>query len=117
MVTVGRPINGITLNPLEYLLDAKNRMIAFDHEEQAKNFLKRMGFSKEEIYFCTIEDCMMSCMSCRHEFVLEKLYRDKLGWHTVCPECESSFDTEIVPLRNRSRKALTEEQKGKGEIE
>ena len=111
MVIVGRPINGITLNPLEYLLDAKNRMIAFDDEKQAKSFLKRMGFSDDEIYFYTIEDCMMSCVKCKHEFVLERLHRDKPGWQTVCPECESSFDVEIVPLRNRSRKALTDKQK------
>jgi len=110
MVTIGRPINGITLNPLEYLLDARHRMIAFEHEEQAKNFLKRMGFTEEQIHFYTIEDCEIICEDCKHEFVLENLKREKQSWYTFCPKCESSFDVDIVPLRHRSRKALKEEQ-------
>jgi len=106
MVIVGKHINDITINPLEYLLDANGYMIAFDSEEQAKRFLKRMGYSNEQIYWFTIEDCMVSCLNCSHEFALNGLSRDKLGWHTVCPDCESSFDVDIVPLRNRSRKRM-----------
>ena len=109
MLTVGRPINGISLNPLEYLLDANMYTIAFDSEEQAKRFLKRQGFSDDEIYYFTIEDCKVSCLNCSHEFVLTNLYNDKLGWHTVCPDCESSFDVDIVPLRNRCRVAKKSE--------
>lgn len=111
MVTVGKHINDISLNPLEYLLDAKGYMIAFDSEEQAKRFLKRIGYTDEQIYYFTIEDCMIICPHCKHEFVLSGLSKDKLGWHTVCPGCESSFDVDIVPLRHRSRKPLSEKQK------
>ena len=110
MVIVGKHINDISLNPLEYLLDANMNMIAFDSEEQAKKFLKRQGFSDEQIYYFTIEDCRVSCMNCRNEFVLTNLHRDKLGWHTICPDCKSSFDVGIVPLRGRSRKAKDEKE-------
>jgi len=108
MFIVGKHINDISLNPLEYLLDANGYMIAFDNEEQAKRFLKRQGFSDDDIYYLTIEDCKVSCMNCTHEFVLTKLSKDKLDWFTTCPDCESSFDVDIVPLRNRSRKPKNE---------
>ncbi|MDR0287811.1 MAG: hypothetical protein LBI03_08955 [Clostridiales bacterium] len=106
---VGKPINDISINPLEYF-DTKGYVIAFDSEEQAKCFLKRMGYTDEQIYYFTITDCKVSCLNCEHEFVLTKLYRDGLGWYTTCPECESSFDVDIVPLRSRSRKAIKEKQ-------
>ena len=108
MLIVGRPINGISLNPLEYLRDANKDVIAFDSEKQAASFLKRVGFTDDDIHYFTIEDCKTSCLNCGHEFVLNDLHRDKLVWHTSCPECEGSFDVDIVPLRNRSRKALTD---------
>ena len=113
MLIVGKPINGISLNPLEHLRDSNEYVIAFDNENQAKSFLRRVGFTDDDIYYFTIEECKVSCLHCEHEFVLESLERDKLGWHTGCPKCEGSFDVDIVPLRNRSRKALKE---GQGKI-
>jgi hypothetical protein len=108
MLIVGRPINGISLNPLEYLLDARGYVIAFDSGNQAKRFLKRAGFTDDDIGYFTIEACKAFCSKCKHEFVLTSLYHDKPGWRTVCPDCENSFDVDIVPFCNRSRKALKE---------
>ena len=34
------------------------------------------------------------CMSCWHEFE-GTITKDELGWHSVCPECESSFDVDV----------------------
>lgn len=58
-IIVGRHINGITLNRLEYLLDDKRRLMIFESEEQAKEYLKRNGFSDDDIYWIVFEkvDC------------------------------------------------------------
>lgn len=37
---IGRYQEGISLNPLEYLLDDNNKPIKFDSKESAKEFLK-----------------------------------------------------------------------------
>ncbi|MDR0287290.1 MAG: hypothetical protein LBI03_06265 [Clostridiales bacterium] len=110
VLIVGKHINDISLNPLECLLDAKSYVIAFDSENQIKRFLKHLGYTDNQIYNFTITDCMVSCLNCEHEFVLTKLYRDGLGWFTACPECKNSFDVDIVPFRNRSRKVIVKKQ-------
>lgn len=43
-VVVGRPIEGITLNGLEYLLDAEGFTKKFDSQDDAEAFLKAEGF-------------------------------------------------------------------------
>lgn len=55
-VVVGRHIDGITLNPLEYLLDDEGDLMTFDSEEQAKLYLKSQGFSDDEIYWMVFEE-------------------------------------------------------------
>ena len=55
MVTVARPINGICLNPDEYLLDVKGKIKLFRTEETAKNFLKKKGVTEEEMEFMKFE--------------------------------------------------------------
>lgn len=55
-IIVGRHINGITLNPLEYLLDDNNEPMIFDSEKEVKDFLKSKGFSDEEIYWLVFEE-------------------------------------------------------------
>lgn len=52
MITIGRPINGISLNGLEYLLDSKNVIMQFKDREEAKQFLRDNGhedWSDEEL--------------------------------------------------------------------
>jgi hypothetical protein len=48
MVIVGRHINGITINPLEYLLDESDEVMKFISEDAAKEFLKGKGFTDDE---------------------------------------------------------------------
>ena len=38
--TIGRYINGVTLNPLEYLLDETNKPMEFPNKEEAIQFLR-----------------------------------------------------------------------------
>lgn len=55
MVIVGRHINGITINPLEYLLNDNGDEMTFGTEEEAKTFLKENGFSDDDIYWLHFE--------------------------------------------------------------
>lgn len=43
MVIVGRPVNGISLNGLEYLLDDKGEPMQFESEDKAKEYLVEQG--------------------------------------------------------------------------
>lgn len=36
----------------------------------------------------------VECLNCGFEFELEKIHNDKLGYFTMCPNCESSFDLQ-----------------------
>lgn len=54
-VIVGRHINGITINPLEYLLDEDEEPMVFESEEVAKDFLKEKGFADDDIYWFVFE--------------------------------------------------------------
>ena len=36
----------------------------------------------------------LSCLNCNHEFD-GRFFKDELGWHSVCPECGSSFDVDL----------------------
>ena len=58
MITVGRHINGITLNPLEYLLDNDGNEMEFENEDAAKAFLKERGFTDDEIYWFAFEQIL-----------------------------------------------------------
>lgn len=47
---IGRHINGISLNGLEYLVDSiTGERVLFESEENAINFLKEMGYTTEQI--------------------------------------------------------------------
>ena len=35
----------------------------------------------------------LTCLNCGHEFE-GSVSLDALGWHSVCPACECSFDTD-----------------------
>jgi len=49
MVSIGRPIGGITLNGLEFVLDDKGDVMLFDDEDAAKEFLRSHGYKDNEI--------------------------------------------------------------------
>ena len=48
-------MNGITINPLEWALDNNNKLMEFNSEADAKQYLKSHGFSDEAIYSMIIE--------------------------------------------------------------
>lgn len=47
--TIGRPINGVSLNDLEYLCDNAGRQLMYDSEESARADLRRYGYSDKRI--------------------------------------------------------------------
>ena len=49
MIIVGRHINGITINPLEYLLDESGGVMEFAGEDVAKAFLKEKDLTDDYI--------------------------------------------------------------------
>lgn len=55
-IAVGRHIEGITLNPLEYLLDEEGELMTFESEEEANEYLKEKGFSDDDIYWMVFEE-------------------------------------------------------------
>jgi hypothetical protein len=55
MVIVGRPINGISINLLEYLLDDNGEVRKFTNKESAKKFLRGNGFTSADINSFTFE--------------------------------------------------------------
>jgi len=55
MVIVGRHINGITINPLEYLLDENGGVMKFASEGAAKAFLKEKSLTDDDIYWLVFQ--------------------------------------------------------------
>lgn len=55
-IAVGRHINGITINPLEYLLDDEGDLMTFESEEKAKEFLAEKGYTEEDMYWMVFEE-------------------------------------------------------------
>ena len=56
MTIIGRHINGITLNPLEYVLDDRGEVMEFNSENEAKSWLRGMGITDDEIYWLVFEE-------------------------------------------------------------
>lgn len=56
MVMIGRPINDISINGLEWLLDNNNEPMRFKNGNEAKQFLLDNGESFENIYTYCFED-------------------------------------------------------------
>lgn len=46
---IGRPIEGVTLNGNEYVLDGDGELMTFDSEEDALDFLQACGFTDNDI--------------------------------------------------------------------
>lgn len=65
MVVVGRPVNGITINPeLEFLLDSEGMVKYFGGVDAARAFLKECGFSEEDMVFFSFMESCGTCQRC-----------------------------------------------------
>jgi hypothetical protein len=48
-IIIGRPINGISINGLEYALDEHGKIKEFSDKKEAEQFLKDNGFPDKEL--------------------------------------------------------------------
>ena len=55
MVIVGRYINGITINPLEYIHDSDNNLMKFVDEDPAKSYLREHGVANDDMEWFVFE--------------------------------------------------------------
>jgi hypothetical protein len=55
-VIIGRPINGISINGLEYALDEHGEVKEFVDKKEAEQFLKDNGFPDEDLDFFIYEE-------------------------------------------------------------
>ncbi len=86
-VIVGRPYEGITINPLEYLLDGETPKI-FDDKEQAIKFLKKHRCTDEDIEWLEFKDVEPAkCPRCGWPL----LKSDLVDYDFVCMNCDENF--------------------------
>ena len=105
---IGRPINGITINPLEWILDENDKPMLFDTKDDAINYLKASGVTDDEI-----EDLrfyvQINCPGCGE--TLELPENSFLTWVFLSSEKQRVFrhlkcETLIsVPVKEESRDA------------
>ena len=50
-IVISRHINGITLNPREYLLDKKDQVLGFESAEKAKQYLRQHGVKRFDGFY------------------------------------------------------------------
>ena len=93
MIVIGRHINGVVLNPMEYVLDKNNDLKSFESEHNAKQYLLDRGMTPTMVYeVCKyIKAFQTKCNNCGHVIVYieEHIKKDKDGDYIVCPSCES----------------------------
>lgn len=56
MIEVGRHINGITLNPLEWLEDSEGNTKQFNNQKEAEQFLLDSGEVAENLEWYTFKE-------------------------------------------------------------
>jgi hypothetical protein len=75
MITIGRHINGITINPLEYVLEDDGRYRLFEDVEAAKSFLLEAGIPSEEVEEYTYK----STLEMEWDDLYEEIQRFEIG--------------------------------------
>ena len=97
-IIVGRHIEGISLNDLEYLLDDNGEIMKFPTKEHAIRYLRAHGLSDEEIslhsFIYTNESKQCNCSLCEKRddcHIREKFQRlpsraDGTGGLGMCPK-------------------------------
>ena len=93
-IEVGRPINGISLNGLEYLLNDDGERMTFGSEEEAAAFLKAHGYTDEMIADGIVfKERNMAAEAAKIAEAMKSLHENckKL----FCSECPASIQTAV----------------------
>ena len=88
-VIVGRPINGISLNGLEYILDDEGEIRYFNSIEEAKALLREHGYDDEDMedYLVFKESEDRTCFRCG-----SPLFKSDIAGYTYqCFHCDEDF--------------------------
>ena len=56
MTIIGRPINGISINGLEYVLDDDGNEMQFEDENAAKAYMLDNGFKEDDFEWMVFEE-------------------------------------------------------------
>lgn len=88
-VIVGRPINGISLNGLEYILDDEGEIRYFDSVDEAKTLLREHGYDDEDFddYLVFKESTERTCFRCGSPLFKS----DIAGYAYQCFHCDEDF--------------------------
>lgn len=86
-IIVGRPINGISLNGLEWLLDDEDEVMEFDSEEQATAFLQENGMTEEEMEYVDFKHSIGTCFRCGSPLYPSQIH----GYTSQCFTCDEDF--------------------------
>lgn len=86
-VIVGRPINGISLNGLEWLLNDDGTQRVFENSAEADAFLRKNGFTDEDLDYLVFRESIGTCFRCG-----SPLFRSDIeGYTSQCFSCEEDF--------------------------
>lgn len=86
-VIVGRYINGITINGLEYLQDDENHVIYFNGMEDAKSYLRDHEVTDEETEDLVFHESVGTCCRCGDPLFPS----DIAGYVCQCFKCDEDF--------------------------
>ena len=86
-VIVGRPITGISINGLEWLVDEDGFVEIFTSIDSAREYLKSKGVSDEEIEYLTFKESIGTCKHCGYPL----FQSDVEGYTSQCFNCDEDF--------------------------
>ena len=86
-VIVGRPINGISINGLEWLVDEDGYVEIFVGIDQAKEYLRSKGVTDEEMEDLTFKESIGTCKRCGYPLFPS----DIEGYTSQCFNCDEDF--------------------------
>lgn len=86
-VIVGRPIHGISLNGLEYLLHDNGDIRYFDGVDDAKQFLFKSGFTMADLDGIVFRKSCGTCFRCGSPLFKS----DTDGYDSQCFTCDEDF--------------------------
>ena len=86
-VIIGRPINGISLNGLEYAQNDDGEILIFDDRKKAENFLLDSGVIEYDLWYFTFVESIGTCFRCGSPLFPS----DIEGYTSQCFHCDEDF--------------------------
>lgn len=104
-VIVGRFINGIVLNPVEWLLDEDDCVRIFENMDAAKKFLKEKGFTDDDMEGLVFRESIGTCFRCG-----SPLFRSDIeGYTSQCFSCDEDFFSFEQEEVEKAKDAIADE--------